>query len=203
MLMKTLQLKIRMTIISFVDVEGNDSFGINLTNTAMAQNGLTGNLSNDGQINVTGSNATGVNIGSGINGNFVNNGTINTLGQGAQGLNVDADIQGGFVNAGNVINTGFRFVSRPGLTNAATGASGRDQLTAEDLLQAGSAVNIGGNIANGIFLQNRFVDALDADGNPVLDADGNTLQTLASSSNISQNGSAPAIMIDGNGTRCG
>jgi len=191
---------VELTTTSIVDVEGNDSFGINLTNTAMAQNGLTGNLSNDGQINVTGSNATGVNIGSGINGNFVNNGTINTLGQGAQGLNVDADIQGGFVNAGNVINTGFRFVSRPGLTNAATGASGRDQLTAEDLLQAGSAVNIGGNIANGIFLQNRFVDALDADGNPVLDADGNTLQTLASSSNISQNGSAPAIMIDGNGT---
>jgi len=53
---------VEFTSTSFIDVEGNDSFGINLTNTAMAQNGLTGNLSHGGQIAVRGDNATGINI---------------------------------------------------------------------------------------------------------------------------------------------
>ena len=119
---------------SVVSVEGNDSFGINLTNTAMAQEGLTGNLSNAGQINVLGTNAVGVNLASGLTGNFDNSGVITTTGEGAQAINVGADIQGGFVNAGSAVNTGFRFTARPGLSNSDLGTSGRDQLGAEDLL---------------------------------------------------------------------
>jgi len=74
----------------------------------MAQNGLTGNLSYDGQISVTGDNATGINIGSGISGDFAQNGSIATAGLGAQAINIDADIQGGFVSSGSIVNTGFR-----------------------------------------------------------------------------------------------
>ena len=111
-----------------------------------------------------------------------------------------ADIQGGFVNAGAAVNTGFRFATRPGLSNDLTGVSGRDQLGAEDLLQAGSAINIGANVTGGILLENRFTDVLDADGNPTTDDIGNTIQTLSSSSNIVQNGSAPAVLVDGNGS---
>ena len=127
---------------SVIDVEGNDSFGINLTNTAMAQEGLTGNLSQGGAIRVIGTNATGINVGSGITGDFANTGSITTQGEGAQAINIDADIQGGFTTAGALTNTGFRFTTRPGLSNADTGVSGRDSLGAEDLLQAGSAINI-------------------------------------------------------------
>ena len=189
---------------STISVEGNDSFGVNLTNTSMVQNGLTGNLSNGGTISVAGTNATGINLASGLTGNFDNAGTITTTGEGAQAINVAADIQGGFVNAGSAINTGFRFSTRPGLSSEFTGsditASGRDQLGAEDLLQAGSAINIGGNISGGVLLGNRFENALDADGNVTTDADGNVIQALTSSSNIVQNGSAPAVLLDGNGT---
>ena len=184
---------------SVVSVEGNDSFGINLTNTAMAQEGLTGNLSNAGQINVLGTNAVGVNLASGLTGNFDNSGIITTTGEGAQAINVGADIQGGFVNAGSAVNTGFRFTARPGLSNSDLGISGRDQLGAEDLLQAGSAINIGANISQGILLEQRFEDVLDVDGNPTLDTDGNAIQTLTGTSNVVQNGSAPAVLIDGNG----
>jgi len=99
---------------SVISVEGNDSFGINLTNTAMVQNGLTGNLSNAGVISVNGTNATGINIASGIAGNFDNVGSITTIGEGAQTINVAADIEGGFVNAGSAINTGFRFSNSSG-----------------------------------------------------------------------------------------
>ena len=189
---------------SAISVEGNDSFGVNLTNTSMVQNGLTGNLSNAGAISVNGTNATGINIASGITGNFDNLGNITTIGEGAQAINVAADIQGGFVNAGSAINTGFRFPTRPGLSSDFTGSditvSGRDQLGTEDLLQAASAVNIGANVTGGIFLENRFEDVLDADGNPTTDVNGNVISTLVGASNIVQNGSAPAVLVDGNGT---
>jgi len=183
---------VELTASSAINIEGNDSFGINLTNTSMVQNGLTGNLSNDGQIVVRGDNAAGINIASGISGNFAQNGVIATTGLGAQAVNIDADIQGGFVNSGAVTNTGFRFQTRPGLSNVATGAAGRDILQAEDLLQANSAIAISGNIDGGIFLDDNIDD--------VLNEDGNIIQAVGTPSQIVQNGSAPAILLDGEGT---
>ena len=184
---------------SIIDIEGNDSFGINLTNTAMAQEGLTGNLSQGGAIRVIGTNATGINVGSGITGDFTNTGSITTQGEGAQAINIDADIQGGFTTAGIVTNTGFRFTTRPGLSNADTGITGRDSLGAEDLLQAGSAINISSNVSGGILLDDLFQDVLDADGNQTFADDGSVIQARTNTSNITQSGSAPAIMVDGNG----
>jgi len=183
---------IELASTSSIDVEGNDSFGINLSNTTMAQEGLTGNLSYDGTISVLGDNATGINIGSGISGDFVQNGSISTTGEGAQGINIDADIQGGFVSSGAVTNTGFRIATRPGLSNPNTGAAGRDTLGLEDLLQASSAVNISGNIGRGVFIDDNIDDGVDTDGNPI--------QTAGTAGTIIQNGSAPAILIDGGGT---
>ena len=183
---------VELAATSIIDVEGNDSFGINLTNTAMAQNGLTGDLSFDGQIRVRGDNATGINVASGIGGDFVQNGSITTTGAGAQAINIDADIQGGFTSSGAITNTGYRFTARPGISDETTGASGRDSLQAEDLLQAGSALSISSNIAGGVFFDN----SLDA----VLDDGGNLIQQFGTEGSITQNGSAPAVLIDGNGT---
>ena len=174
---------------SVVSIEGNDSFGINLTNTVMAQDGLTGNLSNAGSISVTGANATAINVASAIGGDFNNSGPISTLGENAQGINIDADIQGGFVNSGGIVNSGFRFTTRPGLSNEDLGTLGRDSFTAEDLLQAGSAVNINGNVTNGIIFEQAFVD--------VTDTDGTVSQVASTISTVTQTGSAPAINIDG------
>ena len=185
---------------SIIDVEGNDSFGINLSNTSMAQNGLTGNLSYDGQISVLGDNATGINIGSGISGDFAQNGNIRTTGLGAQGINIDADIQGGFVSSGAIVNTGFRSAQRLPLSNAELERGGRDTLSAEDLLQAGSAINISSNIGRGIYIDDNLDPVLDEDGNPTFNDDGNPIQTVGSAGSVVQAGSAPAILIDGEGT---
>ena len=178
---------------SAISIEGNDSFGINLSNTVMAQEGLTGNLSNAGNIVVIGDNATGINVASVINGDFTNSGTVQTQGINAQGINIDADIQGGFVNAGGVATTGFRTSTRPPLAV-------RELLAAEDLLLGGSAININADIDNGILLGQAFADVFDAEGSLQTDEDGNALQAVTSTSTITQFGSAPAVNIDGEGT---
>jgi len=191
---------IELASTSIIDIEGNDSFGINLTNTSMAQNGLTGNLSFDGQIGVLGDNATGINIGSGISGDFAQNGSIRTTGLGAEAINIDADIQGGFVSSGAIINSGFRSQQRLPLADASLNRGGRDMLEAEDLLQAGSAISISGNIGRGILIDNNLDPVLDEDGNQTFDDDGNLIQTAGTAGSVIQNGSAPAILIDGEGT---
>jgi len=53
---------VELTSTSIVSVEGNDSFGINLANTPMMTEGLTGNLLTAGQINVVGDRSTGINL---------------------------------------------------------------------------------------------------------------------------------------------
>ena len=191
---------IELASTSIIDIEGNDSFGINLTNTSMAQNGLTGNLSFDGQIRVIGDNATGINVGSGISGDFAQNGSINTLGAGAEAISIDADIQGGFVSSGAIINSGFRSQQRLPLADASLDRGGRDALDAEDLLQAGSAINVSGNVGRGILIDNNLDPVLDEDGNQTFDENGNLIQTAGTAGSVLQNGSAPAILIDGQGT---
>jgi hypothetical protein len=183
---------------STITIEGNDSYGINLANTPMMTEGLTGNLLTEGQISVIGDRSIGVNLASNITGNVTNNGTISARGTGAQAYAVSGDIQGGFVNSGTLNSSGFRFGQRPNFSGS-DASFGRDDLTAEDLGNAGSALTISGDVSGGVLLSRRLVASIDADGAPVTDSDGNQLFTLASTSTISQFGSAPAVMIDGNG----
>ena len=191
---------VELTSASNVTIEGNDSFGINLANTPMAMGGLTGNLTNDGAISVIGNNSRAINIAADMTGTLSNAGSIRLQGAGSNAFNIAGDIQGGFVNAGNVVNTGYRSSTRVGLSDSARGVPGRDTFSAEDLLQGGSAIDISGNISNGLWLEDRFVTVLDADGNPVLNDDGTEQTARVAISNITQTGSAPAILIDGQGT---
>ena len=191
---------IELATSSTINVEGTDSFGINLTNTSMAQNGLTGDLTQAGQILVRGDNSVGINVASGIGGNFAQNGSITTSGENTVGINIDGDIQGGFVNSGAATNTGYRFASRPPLGNSTTGGVGRLSLEADDLLQAGSAIQISSNIGGGIYLDDAIDNVFNEDGVQQFNDDGEPLLTQGTPSNITQNGSAPAILIDGDGT---
>jgi hypothetical protein len=72
--------------------------------------------------------------------------------------------------------------------------TGREDLQAEDLQQANSAIAIRGNVTQGVHLDLRREEILDDDGV------GTGVFTTTSQSNISQLGSAPAILIDGEGT---
>jgi hypothetical protein len=184
---------------SVVAVEGNDSFGINLANTPMTTDGLTGNLTTGGQISVTGDRSIGVNLASNITGNVTNTGIVDVEGAGAQGYVVSGDIDGGFSSSGRIAANGFRFESRPVFTGR-DDLTGREDLTAEDLQQAGSALNISGNVTGGVFLNQVFEPSLDADGNVILDENENPILVLTATSSIGQLGSAPAVLIDGNGT---
>jgi len=91
---------------SAVDVEGNDSF-VNLANTPMMTDGLTGNLTTTGQIGDGGSQSVGVNLASNAIGNVTNENTITANGAGLEAYVATGDIQGGFVNNSNSISTGF------------------------------------------------------------------------------------------------
>ena len=187
---------------SVISVEGNDSFGINLSNTPMTRNGLTGDLTTAGQIAVLGDRSTGVNIASGVTGDVTNSGTVAVRGADSQAFVISGDIlDGGFSSSGVLSASGFRFDTRLAFVEDEN-ISGRESLTAEDLQQAGSALNISGNIAGGVFLNQTFVPAVDADGAEILDEEGNPTDSgiVATSSAISQFGSAPAVLIAGDGT---
>lgn len=166
---------------SGINVEGNDSYGIRLAETA----GLTGNLTAVGSIAVTGNNSVGVSLESQVIGQLALGGAIQTRGTGARAVNVTGDIDGGFASASNITNTGYRFTDRPT-------ATGRALLGEEDLRQGGAAVTIGSNVTGGI-LFDRVVNTIENE-------DGTTLTTAGAISSVTQFGSAPAILIDGAGT---
>jgi len=187
---------IELTDTSSITVEGNDSFGVNLDNTPMMTQGLTGNLITGGAINVTGDRSVGVNIGSGVTGNLENTGQIAVQGEDAQGYAVNADVQGGFVNSGGISSTGFRTITRvqfggPNIDQ------GREDLTAEDLRQSGSALTISGNVDDGVLLSQILSPVINNEGEAVLNDDGTPAMAVTAQSSISQFGSAPAILIDG------
>lgn len=163
-----------------ITVEGNDSYGIQLAPTAS----LTGDLLTDGTLRITGDNSIGMGIEGQIVGNLANSANIASNGTNAQSINVQNDITGSFLNEGTITNTGYRFVTRPN-------AAGRDLLGAEDLEQAGAAVQISGNVTSGVLMDQLISSTTDADG---------TTTTTISRSNVTQFGNAPAILIDGQGT---
>ena len=186
---------------SLIDIEGNDSFGINLANTPMTTEGLTGNLTTGGQINVTGDRSIGVNLAHNIVGDVSNTGIVEVTGEGSQAYVVSGDIDGGFSSSGRIAANAFRFTTREGFAGNSDDTTGREDLTAEDLREAGSALEISGNVTGGIFLNQAFAPRLDDAGEVVLDEDGNPIMDLVGTSSISQLGSAPAVLIGGDGSQ--
>jgi len=177
---------------STIAVEGNDSFGVNLSNTPFMTDGFTGgldgSLTTSGAIGIIGDNSIGVNVASNVTGNVTNEGSITATGTGAQALAVSGDIDGGFVSNGALVSNGFRVTTRLAFSGDEN-TTGREDLSAADLQNAGSALNITGNVGEGILLGQAFVETLDIDGNVVTDDDGNAVTTFARQSTISQIGS--------------
>ena len=190
---------VELTSTSSILVEGNDSFGINLANTPMMTDGFTGNISTSGQISVVGDRSTGINLASNITGDVNNAGTISVRGTDSEAFVVSGDIDGGLVSSGALSSSGFRFTTRP-VFAADLSDAGREDLSAEDLQESGSALNVSGNISGGIFLDQVFVDApAGEDGTVPTDDDGNVAQVFSGQSTILQQGSAPAVVIAGDG----
>ena len=174
---------------SAIIIEGNQSYAVDLSNTPLGA-GLDGNLTTEGRIQVRGDDSAGVRIGSNVTGNVSSAGIFDIAGTGSAAFDIGADIGGGFASSSTISNTGFRFTTRvPFNPNS---IANRLDLGAEDLGQAGSAISVGGNVARGINLTTRSVTTTDEDGVETT--------TIVAVSNITQNGSAPVILVDGNGT---
>ena len=170
-------------------VEGNNSVGIDLANTPVGA-GLEGSLTNNGAIVMRGADNAGVRVASGVTGDVVNNGTIDIQGAGSAAFDIGADIGGGLRNTNRLGSTGYRFTSRLGFNPDAE--FDITDLDAEDLGTAGSVVRVTANVDGGIeFAERRVVTE---------DADGNEVETVLSRSQVVMFGSAPAILIDGEGT---
>lgn len=166
---------------SRITIEGNNSYGVRVENAA----GLTGDLNLQGVMNIIGASSRALSVEGDVTGDVVNRGSVNMRGENASIIVTSGDITGRLTNSGAIVNTGYRFSDRPSL-------AGRNLLGAEDLLQARSAIEVNGNVSNGIFMQRNIT--------VTTNADGTTTETLTSLSNVTQQGSAPAVLIDGQGT---
>jgi hypothetical protein len=161
-----------------ITVEGNSSAGIAIDSTLAGNISLTG-----GTINVLGDNVVGLRAAA-VNGNVsLTNGAISAQGSGAIGVQLAGDISGALVIQNTVNSTGYRYLSPPADTS---------KLDADDLMQGGSGVVVGGNVAGGIVFDARPADAsttdTDEDDDGILDADEGT-------ASINSFGAAPAVQI--------
>ncbi len=158
-------------------VEGNNSGGIVL------EGPLTGSLSNSADISVLGNNTVGIKAGAVSGDVILSKGTIQVQGAGATGVNLTGDIGGKLVLQGTVQTTGYRYTAAP---------ADASKLDADDLLQGGSAVIVGGNVAGGILFDARPADKdtndTDEDDDGVADANETTSTIIAI-------GSAPAVVV--------
>lgn len=122
-----------------IDVVGNDSAGIRLLTM------VDGQLTSLGTISITGENSYGIDLAGGLSGDFTVDGTISTIGPGSSGIRIRSDIGGAFVVAGQVNSTAYRISSNPP-------DNFQNLIDEDDVLLSGSAITIGSNIANGVFL---------------------------------------------------
>ena len=159
-----------------ITVEGNSSAAIAVLSP------LTGSISSSGTISVVGDNSYGIRAGD-VSGNMtLSKGSISVRGANAVGVSV-GNVGGAFVLQNSVSSSGYRSTSAPADTS---------KLDADDLLQGGSAVVIGGNVAGGVLF-----DAAPRDTNandPDEDDDGipDAQETTAS---VVSYGAAPAVTI--------
>ncbi|TCM21679.1 hypothetical protein EDF56_101348 [Novosphingobium sp. PhB165] len=166
----------KLTQSGTITVEGNHSAGISLGGT------LNGAFVHDGTTNVLGDNSVGVETGA-INGNVRLAGSVTAQGANSVGAHFGGDVTGAMVVQGNIASTGYRYTTAP---------ADPSKLDADDLLQGGSALVIGGNVTGGIVLA---VPPKDSDPNKA-DEDGDGIDDAKEgSAKVVTYGKAPAMVI--------
>lgn len=163
----------------YIQVEGNDSFGIAI------DGGLTGNLRNQGEIRVLGDRSIGIRTAGVLDGDAWIGGTVGVIGEGASAVRVDGDVTGRLIFQGNVSATGYRYTSRP--TQDVL-----DDIDADDRLEGGPAVVIAGNVAGGVLFD---VLPTESDSNSTDDDGDGVTDSEETASSISVFGAAPAILV--------
>ncbi|MFC0686228.1 autotransporter outer membrane beta-barrel domain-containing protein [Novosphingobium clariflavum] len=166
----------KLTQSGTITVKGNNSAGIRIGGT------LNGAFLHDGTTSVLGDNTVGVETGA-INGNVRLAGSVSAQGANAVAARFGGDVTGAMVIQGTVASTGYRYTTAP---------ADPSKLDADDLLQGGSALVIGGNVTGGIVLA---VPPKDSDPNKA-DEDGDGIDDAKEgTAKIASYGKAPAMVI--------
>ncbi|HVE01770.1 MAG TPA: autotransporter domain-containing protein [Sphingomicrobium sp.] len=161
-----------------ITVEGNQSAGI------AVDSALTGSFSNSKTVQIAGDDSAAIRLGSVSGSVTIGSGsTTSALGHNSVGLLLGGDIGGALVIQGTVAVTGYRSTTAPADTS---------KLDADDLLQGGSAVVVGGNVAGGILLDTRPADNSSSDTDEDDDGIADASETTAT---VNSFGAAPAITI--------
>ena len=121
-----------------IAIEGNQSAGIAIDSN------LFGSLAQNGTITVLGDNSFGVHTAA-VAGNviFGSGNSIAVQGQNSVGVQIGGDIGGVLIVQGSIASTGYRSSAAPADVS---------KLDADDLLQGGSALVLGGSIAAGALI---------------------------------------------------
>lgn len=163
-----------------ITIQGIDSRGVSV------ESQLVGDVRNLGTISVLGDRGIGVNVAAPVSGSVVSNGTVSVTGQGSVAMAVNGAVGGAVTVQGNLQATGYRYTTRPPLPAT------RTALDPDDLLQGGSALQIGASVAGGVLIDAppQDLDSANADE----DADG-TPDANESTGVLQVFGSAPALDI--------
>lgn len=187
-----------------VSIYGNESYGVRLDGA------LNGSLLSIGSISVIGDNSYAVRVGDGdgetITGDISVVG-LSVVGENSVALGVYDDVGGGVSINGAVTAHAYHSLTRPSILYDGTDDDELVEyyeLDADDVLQSGSAIEIGADIAGGLYINGIGLEddadddhdgiADDLDDDP--DSDDDTAAT------ITIYGSAPAIAIN-NGAQIG
>jgi len=163
-----------------ITIKGDNSAAISIgtgTGTNTVVTNLSGALSNLGTISVSGTNSFGIRTTGTISNGVTLSGTLSVQGQGTQAANFGGDITGQLLINGAIASTGYRYTTR------STDPNFLKELKADDLLQGGPTVVVGGSVSGGI-----LVDSIST-------TDPTTGLATAVSGSITSTAQAPALMI--------
>lgn len=179
---------------SSITVEGNNSAAI-LLNSA-----IDGNFTHDGTVSVTGSDTTGILFGDDISGDIQLSGSVSVRGENALGVSIEGDVGGALTVESSILATGF--VSTTATNYVAPFYVDEDtdpvdeRLDADDLYDSGSALAIGGSLANGLLINGAYDDFVSDE-----DDDDDTKDTIEdfdenrTTGSVATYGSSPALLI--------
>lgn len=179
---------------SSIEVEGNQSFGINVASF------LDGSASLDGSVSVLGDDARGVVFEQGASGDVLLSGDVSAIGENAVAAEITGDIGGALTVESALQSTGF--VSTTQSNYVAFGQTTDDtlpleeRLDAEALLPNTAGMIVSGNVANGLLINGAVDDFItqedldDETKDTVDDFDENRVR-----GSINSIGSGPALLI--------
>jgi hypothetical protein len=174
---------VSQTATSIIAVEGDNSYGIRF------ENRINGKFTSLGTVGLYGDNNTAISLENGATGNVYLSGTINYVGKNSRAVNLTGDYSGAVEIDGAFTGTGYATTTPSSLLTS-------DQISAlpaNDLLQGGALVTIGGNVANGVLIN--AVPTTDSTNTSTdQDGDGQT-DTAQKTAALTQYGSAPALLI--------